>query len=104
MLATTILVTVTTSGTPVRITTNQAISAQGIFIKPFSGNTDGTICYFGLSGLDKNTGDRLIADFQAPSDSFAKECANGVNGLTPADYWVDASADAQKLLFTYWVA
>ncbi len=99
----TTLVTIASSGTPQRLTTDTTICVNSIFFKPLASNS-GAESYVGVAGMVISTGVGVISDILS-TDSFATpQTQNGLNQLHPADYWLDSDATGDKILVTWWIA
>lgn len=96
------LVTITTSGTPVRVSATR-IGAQGFLIQGLSTNT-GKI-YVGSSAMVIATGVGVFAVIPAPTTgtlpSFSSTIVNAPAGFNLADIYIDADNSGEKVLISY---
>ncbi len=98
------IVTVTTAGTPVALTTDQSISVDALFIQPHPDNGNGPF-YIGNTSLVVSTRVGLIYVFPGVTDFWTMpQAQNGANQLSPANYKLDGSNDGDKFLVTWWIA
>lgn len=103
MYVKTLLVTVTTAGTPVALTSDVAISCNSFMVKQFYGNAAGS-GYVGVSGLVKASGVNVIYDLTVATASFVSPGSQpGSNIHRLADYFLDCDVSGMKFLVTYWV-
>ena len=95
------IVTVATAGTPVQLPdTPQGIRPYMMYIQAHQSNTaDG---YLGLSGLTKATGVAVIKRLDAAVGDFLLYTNEPKDNFSVREYWLDADANAQKFLVTYW--
>lgn len=98
------IVTVTTAGTIVPLTTDQSISVNQIFIQPHPSNGIGPY-YVGNSTLVASTKVGVIYILQGVSDSFSQpQSQNSMNQLSPANYFLDSVNSGDKFLVTWWIS
>ncbi len=98
------IVTVATSGTIVPLTTDQSISVNQIFIQPHPANGAGPY-YVGNSTLVASTYAGVIYLRGGVSDSFSQpQSQNGMNQLSPANYFLDSPNSGDKFLVTWWIS
>lgn len=98
-------VSVPTPGTPVQLTTNDAITASKIFFQVIPGLTGKT--YVGVPAMNKSTL-ASVARVLWPnatggfSETFYIETQDGEDSIRVADYAIDADVAGEGLLVTYW--
>jgi hypothetical protein len=96
MTPTTVLVTITTAGTPQQITTDATLRAKKVRIQPLDG-----IGYVGIEGLNKTTFAGCLA--RLPQDSpLVIEADDNCAQIQLSKYWLDSTANTQKFLVAYW--
>ena len=95
-------ITVTTAGTPVRVTATPT-PCYGLIVEPDTANAG--VSYFGVSGLVKATRVGVIRSFVKPAATgvtdFLQVNAPDGNQLNAADFWVDAETSADAVLVSY---
>ena len=105
------LVTVTTSGTPVRATTNAAdptvrVPAQSITVQPAPGNAG--ILYVGLKGMDITTGVGVLRAIPKPASATTGPFTEATisipvapAGLDASQIYLDSSSSGDKGLVSF---
>ena len=98
-------VNVPVPGTPVRLTTNTAITAAKLFVQAVPGLTGET--YFGVTAMTKATlagVTRVLAPNPASgfSENFFLESQDGDNSIQLSEYAIDADVANEGMLVTYW--
>jgi hypothetical protein len=105
------LIRVPTPGTPVQITTDDALRVSMIVVRTVPGFQGRT--YLGLAGMDKDapgmTGVmRVLSEPPAygPQDGEVLPSSSGGHGnvLRPAEFWVDADLANEGAIITCYVA
>jgi hypothetical protein len=101
-------ITVTSAGTPVRLTSTQSTPAnrvglQSITVQVLPANTG--VIYVGDSTLNVSTGAGILAILPAPASATTGAFASvsfsiplAPTGLNLADYYVDASTNTQSVI------
>lgn len=98
------IITVTTAGTPVALTTDKSISVNAMYIIPHPSNGAGPY-YIGNSTLNVSTFAGIIAILAGTTDSFSQpQSQSGNNQLSLADYYVDVTTSGDKFLVTTWTS
>lgn len=98
------IVTVTTAGTPVALTTDKSISVNAIWIEPHPDNGAGPY-YLGSSALVVSTRVGLVHVFSNIGEAFSwPQSQSGNNQISPAEYKVDVTTSGDKFLVTWWIA
>jgi len=95
---------VTVPGTPVRVTSDTSIRAHRIRFAVVVGET-GRV-FLGVEGMNKATGAGVVKEFwpTGAGGGVADELVlESVNGLRPADYYVDANVAGEGPIAAYWV-
>lgn len=96
-------VTVTTAGTPVRLTNNETTPAanypcQSILVETWHDNS-GKIWIYDRATGSKTTGVGVLAYLAAPTASTAPSAGvtshSSPNGLNANEYWLDADSDGE---------
>ena len=104
------LIQVATPGTPVRISTDNALRVMMMVVRTVPGFTGRT--YLGLAGMNKNSAAksgvmRILSEPSAfgPQDGEAvpPATAHG-NSVQVADYWIDADVAGEGVIVTCYVA
>ena|SRR5580658_651531 len=98
-------VSVPTPGTPVPLSTNEAVTASKLFFQAIPGLTGKT--YAGVPTMTKATSAgvaRILSPNPAGgfSENFYIESQDGENSIHLANYAVDADVAGEGLLVTYW--
>lgn len=105
MLASFGKVTVTTAGTPVRLTAN-TLNCNSVFFSTISGQS-GQQMYIGLSGLVKATLVNVLRVLQKPVatpaslDNWPIICEVGQSPLDLSTIFIDADTSGDSLLVSY---
>lgn len=97
-------VTVTTAGTPVRVTSTKT-TCQSVLIQAMP--TNAGLAYVGLSGMDKSAGTGVLGiigkpsadEVVVPSVSFSIPLAPA--GINLADLYIDADDNNAAVLISY---
>ena len=101
-------VTVTTAGTPVRITINESSSTarlqcHAIMVEQIPGNSGRII--IGLSNLNSTTYVGALAILAIPTTNTLPSCNVGIgdapNAFNAADYFIDATVSGEGALVSY---
>lgn len=103
-------VTVTTAGTPVRLTVGQSvpgtrIACHAIMIQQLPGQTGRIIV--GKSGMNSTTYAGCLAILATPTANLLPAANAGIadipNGFNLADYWLDSTVNGEAALVSYLV-
>ena len=95
-----IKVTVTTAGTPVRVTTDDSIVANRIMVSGLPDNSG--LAYFGNALLNTTSLAGLINGPLAAKVQTELIDHPGSNGFRLSDFWVDAAVNGEGALVTYY--
>ena len=97
-------IAVPTPGTPVRVTSDVNLRAVRLRFAVVIGET-GRV-FLGVAGMNKATGAGVLKEFWptgAGGGTADELVLESVNGLRPADYYVDANVAGEGLIVAYWV-
>lgn len=102
-----ILVTVTTGGTPTQVTTDTTIKVCLIKAQTILGES-GKMYLGNSQAMSKSTYANVLAVLSpvasGPLDRFELRSDENRNGFQLSTLWVDAETNGQKLLITYTIA
>jgi hypothetical protein len=98
-------VNVPTPGTPVPLSTGEAVAISKLFFQVIPGLTGKT--YAGVPTMNKTTSAGVARILWpnatgGPSENFYIETQDGEDSIHLADYAVDADVAGEGLLVTYW--
>jgi len=74
-----------------------------LLIKALPSNAGPTVYVGRAANFNAASGADLIADIDGADQSFLVQASDNANRIVPAQYWVDAASNGDKLLVTYWV-